>query len=383
MVINQNTRKKVVPVASGKGGVGKTILAANIALELAANGKNTVLVDLDLGGSNLHTVLGLKNTNLGIGNYLASDDIPFEDIVTRTPYDNLRIICGDALVSGMADVGFSKARGLLNEIVDIESDYILLDLGSGSSCHVLDNFLISNSGILVVSNQKTSIANTYGFLKNLVYRFLHRVFTSNRLVIQSLREAFRASDGGSPVPDFLTEMKELDREVAGKVRKYLSTLKPLFVVNRTRSPEDLDTVKRLAGLIRRDFNVTVECLGAVFDERDIDRTVSESQPFLMGAGESMAARQIARMTQKIVQSENFPDMPLELDQYEDSFALARIEAANDFEEWQREISSDAEAREREEVLTNEDLIGVIREQQAKIQDLKGTLRMLTLRKDMQ
>ncbi|HPE35715.1 MAG TPA: P-loop NTPase, partial [Spirochaetales bacterium] len=51
----------VIPVASGKGGVGKTVVAANLGLALSALGKTVVLVDLDLGGANLHTVLGVRN----------------------------------------------------------------------------------------------------------------------------------------------------------------------------------------------------------------------------------------------------------------------------------------------------------------------------------
>jgi flagellar biosynthesis protein FlhG len=72
MVINENVSKKIIPIAGGKGGVGKTIITANLAIELAKNGKNVVVIDLDLGGSNLHTYLGMKNTKLGIGNFLTA-----------------------------------------------------------------------------------------------------------------------------------------------------------------------------------------------------------------------------------------------------------------------------------------------------------------------
>ncbi|MCK7483987.1 MAG: P-loop NTPase [Candidatus Moduliflexus flocculans] len=57
----------LIPIASGKGGVGKTVLAANLGVCLAALGRTVVLADLDLGGANLHTCLGVKNRNPGIG----------------------------------------------------------------------------------------------------------------------------------------------------------------------------------------------------------------------------------------------------------------------------------------------------------------------------
>ena len=61
----------ILPVAGGKGGVGKSIYSLNIAVTLAKNCKKVVLVDLDLGGSNLHTLLGLKNNQAGLGTYIA------------------------------------------------------------------------------------------------------------------------------------------------------------------------------------------------------------------------------------------------------------------------------------------------------------------------
>ena len=62
--------KVIIPVAGGKGGVGKSILAANLAMALAQAGHETIAVDLDLGGSNLHSYLGISNTFAGVGDFL-------------------------------------------------------------------------------------------------------------------------------------------------------------------------------------------------------------------------------------------------------------------------------------------------------------------------
>jgi flagellar biosynthesis protein FlhG len=60
----------IIPIASGKGGVGKSFLTANLAMALAAMGHRVIAVDLDLGGSNLHTFLGLANRYPGIGDFI-------------------------------------------------------------------------------------------------------------------------------------------------------------------------------------------------------------------------------------------------------------------------------------------------------------------------
>ncbi|MCK5736715.1 MAG: P-loop NTPase, partial [Spirochaetaceae bacterium] len=71
MILNENVERKIIPIAGGKGGVGKSVIAVNLALSMSMFGKKTVLVDLDLGGSNLHTMLGLRNSNPGMGNFVS------------------------------------------------------------------------------------------------------------------------------------------------------------------------------------------------------------------------------------------------------------------------------------------------------------------------
>lgn len=60
----------LLPIASGKGGVGKSSYAVNLATVLAQKGKNVILADFDFGGANLHTLLGLKNNRAGLGNFI-------------------------------------------------------------------------------------------------------------------------------------------------------------------------------------------------------------------------------------------------------------------------------------------------------------------------
>ena len=94
----------IVPVASGKGGVGKSLISANLSIALGQAGKRVVLADLDLGGSNLHTMLGLRSVRAGIGTFLTDKGASFDDIVVPTEYDNVRFIPGDAEIPGIANL---------------------------------------------------------------------------------------------------------------------------------------------------------------------------------------------------------------------------------------------------------------------------------------
>ena len=88
---------QIIPVASGKGGVGKSLLSANLAIALGQAGKHVVLADLDLGASNLHLVIGQHITGPSIGTWL-TDKNDFNEIIQPTEYKNVNFIAGDTRI---------------------------------------------------------------------------------------------------------------------------------------------------------------------------------------------------------------------------------------------------------------------------------------------
>ena len=82
---------QIIPIASGKGGVGKSLLAANLAVTLGKAGKDVILADLDLGASNLHLALGQQAPKTGLGTFLSGAS-QFEDIIMPSGYKNVRFI---------------------------------------------------------------------------------------------------------------------------------------------------------------------------------------------------------------------------------------------------------------------------------------------------
>jgi flagellar biosynthesis protein FlhG len=378
MVICENVKRKIIPVASGKGGVGKTVLAANLSLALAKSGKSTVVVDLDLGGSNLHTCYGMKNTHPGIGNFLSDGGMKFADIVQRTPYDNLRFVAGDVLVSGVADVQFSRRRRLITNILELDADYVLIDLGSGTGSGIMDYFLISNSGFVVTTTQTVSILNAYSFLKNLVFRFLMRALASNKTASTYLKKIVkeRRPDSAPSAPQIIEEIRARDRETGERIRMYLSVLKPKLIVNMVKSPEELGIVEKLRDTIQKNLMIEIECMGIVFNDPQVDASLSEHIPLVAFNGDSLAAKEIERIALRIVQSDRFPELPLDFSYYKNTFELAQIEAQYDFEE----LNADSQKKGGEEPEgALENLLAVITEQKKEISSLRNTVRMLTMK----
>ena len=373
MVINENVERKIIPVAGGKGGVGKSFLSTSIALSLATVGKKVILVDLDLGGSNIHTWLGIKNSNPGIGTFLNNKTTLLSDLIVDTPYANLQFIPGDVMHFDLANISFAQKKKIMKSVLNLDANYIIIDLGAGCNHNVIDFFLISNSGFMVITPETTSILNTYMFARNVVYRFLQRLFTNNKEVLKYLKSTVKHNVPGNPqrIDALIDGIKEFDETAAEKAKNYLSVLSPGIIINMAEEPDDIYMVNALRGLIEKNLNINLECLGMIFYDKKIKISLKERIPHLVENSESISATQIFRIAQKIALSDNFPEMPYDRKEFESTFDITEIEAENDFE-----------LQKTTQHFTNDDydvekLLDLVKKQREMIAELQGTLHMLS------
>ena len=110
----------IIPIAAGKGGVGKSFLTASLGIALAQQGHRTIAVDMDLGGSNLHSFLGLPNRYPGIGDYLQAKSGSLESLQVATGIDNLTFLPGDGKTPFMANIQYNASSGVRPQCVEEE-----------------------------------------------------------------------------------------------------------------------------------------------------------------------------------------------------------------------------------------------------------------------
>jgi flagellar biosynthesis protein FlhG len=156
---------RIIPIASGKGGVGKSLVSANIAIAFAQAGQRVILVDLDLGASNLHLVLGHQSPKKGIGTFLNNTKSDFADVIRETDVRGLRFIPGDNEIPGAANLNLNQRKSLFKQLLALknDTDILVLDLGAGTHQSILDFFLLSNQGIIVSAPAVTAVVNAYVF----------------------------------------------------------------------------------------------------------------------------------------------------------------------------------------------------------------------------
>jgi len=376
MILNENVDRKIIPVAGGKGGVGKSVIAANLALSMCLYGKKTVLVDLDLGGSNIHTLLGLRNISPGIGNFVSGKKYSINKLLFSTEWENLYFIPGDVLVYGVGELTKSVKERIVKGLLDIEADYIIVDLGGGANFTVIDFFLISNSGLIVTTPQVISIMNAYSFLKNYVFRFLQRAFAADKSITSYFRKVLKERQPGDrkTVTDMISDIRGINPALGNKAEAFLEVLQPKLILNKIEGIEDASLAEGLRDLCAQNLSINLEGLGTVMNDEIVNRSVNLQRPFILDNEENIATSEIHRIAQKIIQSGKFPKMPLELDYYADSFELIHIEMENDLAAVQ-DSGKNANSLENYDI---DKLLELIRIQQGKIQELQGTVRMLSI-----
>lgn len=296
---------RIIAVGGGKGGVGKTLLSANLSLALAAQGNRVLLVDADLGGANAHTVLGLPAPIVTLSDFLERK-ADLNQLAISTPYDNLRFISG-ALddVQAANPVHQSKMR-LLRNLSTFDTDFLLLDLGAGTGFNTLDFFLLASCGILVVVPEPTSVENAYRFLKAAFFRRLavvEKAFGIKELVDQA--RAQRNKLNIHTPADLLRTVVERNPEVGKQVQHQMDKFRPRLVLNQTRTEggsDDSQVAQDMASACRRFLGIQLEVLGTLPEDDAVRRAVRLRQPLRIAAPDSKIKLAIDDIAARILTS---------------------------------------------------------------------------------
>lgn len=271
----------LVAVGGGKGGVGKSILSILLGQWLARLEKRCVIVDLDLSCGNIHTLLGIKDPRMTLKDLISKSVSSLEDVALSTSIENLRVICGASEVLSIANPVFAQKVKLLRSLSSLEADFIILDLGAGTSFNTLDFFLACEKQIVVTTVEPTAVQNAYVFLRNAVFRRLSQLSRRN----DTLRElvTITMNPGNSlklrSVKDLLEVVSDLGGErLASPIRSELRRIWPGIVVNKVRDIRDLNSASVIRHVANKYLLLEVEELGGVAFDRQIERMVSEMEP---------------------------------------------------------------------------------------------------------
>ena len=155
---------RVIAVTSGKGGVGKTQVAVNLASALAERGKSTLLLDADLGLANVDVLLGLKpQANL---KQVLDGELPLGDVIIELS-NGLKVVPAASGVSSLANLSAREQCGLIGAFSELESDvdFMILDTATGADSGVLGFCGAASEVIVMLCDDPASITDAYALIK--------------------------------------------------------------------------------------------------------------------------------------------------------------------------------------------------------------------------
>ena len=275
----QAARSCIVTVGGGKGGVGKSIIALNLASVLAQDGHRVVIADMDLGAANQHLLLGLPNPAMGLQDLLDKSVKEAKDCLTETQVPNLWLLAGTSGVLGAANIAHAQKTLLLRKLRALEADIIVVDVGAGVGYNALDFFDLGVRKLLVTTPQVTALHDVYAFLKSAVLRLLrHNV---EEAIDAALIEPATLSTSSEKVVQILARLRETRPELANKVFTDLERFGACMVGNQVFQEAHAGVFGAVAHAMHNFLGVTVPVLGWLRSSSAIHESVNSRRPLAL------------------------------------------------------------------------------------------------------
>lgn len=244
---------KVITVTSGKGGVGKTSLSVNLAIQLSRMGKRVVIFDADFGLANIEIMLGVRpKYNLADLMYRGKN---IEDIITYGP-ENIGFISGGSGINELANLSRDQVFSLIQRLGELDriADVIIVDTGAGISDTVLEFVAASEEVLLVATPEPTSITDAYALLKT------------------------------------------LNRKASYKPEKTVVKM----VANQVRGEKEAtELFEKLGVVVGKFLDIEVKFLGSVPYDKNMQRAVMHQAPVCISKPESESARAVRNIACRI------------------------------------------------------------------------------------
>ena len=290
----QTAQSRIITVGGGKGGVGKSIVALNLAAAFAQEGYRVVIADMDLGAANQHILLGLRNPVEGLQALLDKSVNEAKSCLTETQVPNLRLLAGTSGTLGAANITGAQKILLLRKLRALEADIIVVDVGAGVGYDVLDFFDLGVLKLIVTTPQVTALHDAYAFLKSAAMRLLSHIAQED--IDAALLEPATLSTGAQKVVEKLAHLRETRPELADKVFTELSRFGACMVGNQVFKEADTGVFAAVAQTIRNYLGLNVPVLGWLRASAAVLESVNSRRPLVLDnkAKESAAFRSLAQ-----------------------------------------------------------------------------------------
>lgn len=291
------TVRHVLAVGGGRGGVGKSTLAVNLAVYFAQLGRAVILVNADPAGAELHTHFGLSPE---LFDPTTDDTIEAELRTVDTPVPGLLLMPQLYTTSSTVPVRPGRKSQWSKRLRMQQADYVIMDLGGGTAPPTLDLFLSADIGICVTAPEPPSVEATYRFTRALFLRRLRRLLIKDRF---RLRMVDRVLGELPPMPaplDVVHALARYETSIAETAASELGQLRPRLVVNGIRLRQDNELGNAMCDIAQRYLGVRMDHLGQIDQDDSVWLSVVRKRPILIDSPTSKSARHLERIARRVM-----------------------------------------------------------------------------------
>ncbi len=322
-----NGHKVIWTIASGKGGTGKSLMAANIAIGMAVMGYKVILVDADLGMPNLHNHLHIKRPDLSLDDFFSQRFKNLTNVIVQTPLENLRFIHGASNLAEIANVQYEKKIQLINQIFNLQADVILVDIGAGTTNNVVDLFNISKRGILVSNPEPNAVQDAYFFLKNVFYRRIKLFCKENAPFKDMLTDYFGYMGANKlEIPKLQMYLNSKNPVLKAKFDRFLTDFRPRLIMNKVHFASQMEESERLVNMVSSFMNIYLDHLGDVKFDTDLIEFADGIRPYMCDNPNNKITKSLFSIFKKLEDQDlsnytesSFPDFRSSLNKFKQNW----------------------------------------------------------------
>ena len=286
----------IISIASGKGGVGKSMVVSNLGIQLARKGLRVTLVDMDIGGANLHILFGMFHPPSTLTDFFTDRSVNLEDLahLVSSPLP-LRLIPGTGETLITANLQHAKKKRLIRHLQKLDTDVILVDVGAGTSYHTLDFFLLADHFLAVATPDPTSVLDLYRFIKLAsIRKVLNAFLARDPIATALLNKDFHSV---SEVLEAVGSANESGVELA---KQALHGFHPALILNRMTPKSRINTL-HLRNLLKQYVGTDLSVLGNIPEDPHVQQSILKYLPVVELAPKAPAAMAFDQITENLIE----------------------------------------------------------------------------------
>ena len=290
---------RVVAIAGGKGGVGKSLVAANVGIFLATLGKRVVLVDAAFGAPNLHIFAGVPRPARSLSEALVDGGPPLAELAVATHVPGVRLVGGVYDPPWIANPDPAQVRTIAEQLRELPAEWVVVDLGAGLAPATLELFLAADIHLLIAVPDPTSIELMHRFVRAAFHTALERKGLAHLSALPRLDTHEREGGAPSALDVYLAAVAAGSEDVTA-LRDAILSFAPHLVINSARSKSDMELGRAVASVARRRLGTPIRYLGHLEYDEAVWASTRRRRPLLIEHPETRIAKCFERIARGLL-----------------------------------------------------------------------------------